>query len=216
MVRLAKVAARQSSRPQGALGRLWGPLLDRSTQTANRHALEALALRGDDDLLEIGFGGGRLLSQILDSTNGRVAGLELSETMIRRAQRRFRDEIESERLRVVRGDAARIPFPDGSFDRVVSVHTIYFWPDVHAGLHEIARVLRPTGTLVLATATQEFLSRRRMSQHGYRLFADQELRDALTSTGFEDARVERKDTIVISRGTRPSPLLPPGFETSPE
>lgn len=215
-MRLAKIAARQSSRPQGALGRLWGPLLDRSTQTANRHALEALALRGDDDVLEIGFGGGRLLSHILESANGRIAGLELSETMIRRAQRRFRDEIESERLRVVRGDAAaRIPFADGSFDWVVSVHTIYFWPDVHAGLREIARVLRPTGTLVLATATQEFLSRRRMSQHGYRLFTDQELRDGLTSAGFEEARVERKHTIVISRGTRPSPLLPPGFETSP-
>lgn len=202
MAPLAKIVARQSSRPRGVLGRLWGPLLDRGTRTANRHALQALALQSGEDVLEVGFGGGRLLSHILDATGGHVAGLELSDAMMRRGRRRFRREIESGRLRLVEGSAARIPFPDGSFDRVVSVHTIYFWPDPQAGLREIARVLRPAGTLVLATATKEFLSRRRASQHGYRLFADPELRDALEEAGLQDASVERHDTIVISRGTR--------------
>lgn len=203
MAQLAKTIARQSSRPRGVLGRLWGPLLDRSTRTANRHAFEALALEDDADVLEVGFGGGRLLSHILSATGGRVAGLELSDTMIRRAQRRFRREIQLERLRLVEGDVTAIPFADACFDRVVSVHTIYFWPDTQAGLREIARALRPTGKLVLGTATKEFLSHRRASQHGYRLFPESELRDALERAGFDEVAVDRHDTVVISRGMRP-------------
>ena len=64
-------------------------------------------------------------------------------------------------------------------------------------------MLRPGGEVVLATATKEFLSRRRASQHGYRLFAERELGEALEGAGFRAVSVERHDTIVISRGTRP-------------
>ena len=86
MARIAKAAARQSRRPRGVLGRLWGPLLDRATRNANGLAFEALALDGDVAMLEIGFGGGRLLSRILAATTGPVAGLELSKEFL--SQRR--------------------------------------------------------------------------------------------------------------------------------
>lgn len=204
MAALAKLAARQSSRPRGALGRLWGLLLDRGTRVANRRALEALELGGDVEVLEIGFGGGRLLSYILAATDGRVAGLELSEVMIRRSERRFRDEIDGGRLRLAHGDVTALPFEGASFDRVVSVHTIYFWSDTEAGLREILRTLRPGGRLILGTATKAFLAGRRASQHGYRLFTESELRDALERAGFDDIVVERHDTVVISSGMRPA------------
>ena len=205
--RLAKTIARQSSRPRGALGRLWGPLLDRGTRTANHHAFDALALDRDVDVLEIGFGGGRLLSRVLDATDGQVAGLELSDVMMRRAERRFRRARQAGRLQLMRGDVAALPFDDASFDRVVSVHTIYFWRDVERALREIARVLRPGGELVLGTATKEFLSKRRASQHGYRLFDEGELRDAFERASFEDVAITRHETIVISSGRRLGPLL---------
>ena len=203
MAQLAKLIARQSSRPRGAVGRLWGPLLDRGTRVANRHVYEALELDEQVDVLEIGFGGGRLLSQILGATNGAVAGLELSDVMVRRAERRFRNEIAAGRLLVAQGDVAALPFDDGSFDRVVSVHTIYFWPDTDSGLREISRTLRPGGRLVLGTATKEFLSQRRSSQHGYRLFTEPQLQEALEGAGFSDVLVERHETVVVSRATRP-------------
>ena len=204
MSQLAKLIARQSSRPRGIVGRVWGPLLDRSTRTANHYAFDALALERDLDVLEVGFGGGRLLSRVLAATDGRVAGIEVSDVMISRAQRRFGRHVEAGRLRLAQADVAAMPFDDGSFDRVVSVHTIYFWADVAAGLREIARVLRPNGTLVLGTATKEFLSRRRASEHGYRLFTEAELQDALARAGFADVTMDRHETAVVSRGTRPA------------
>ena len=203
MSALAKVFARQSSRPRGALGRLWGPLLDRTTRTANERVFEALALDGDVDVLEVGFGGGRLLARMLDATRGQVAGVELSDVMVARAKRRFRGAARSDRLRLARGEVAMLPFDDASFDRVVTVHTIYFWPSTEAGLREILRVLRPGGMLVVGTATKEFLSERPISRHGYRLFDDAELRELLERAGFTDVSVERNETSVVSRGRRP-------------
>ena len=202
MAGIAKVIARQSRRPRGVLGRLWGPLLDRTTRTANGLVFEALALDGDVDVLEVGFGGGGLLARILDATQGHAAGLELSDVMVKRGERRFQREIRTGRLRLVQGEVSAMPFDDASFDRVASVHAIYFWPDTEAGLREILRTLRPGGALVLGTATKEFLSARRIAEHGYRLFSEPELHDALARAGFAEVAVERHDTVVITRAVK--------------
>ncbi len=47
------------------------------------------------------------------------------------------------------GDVAALPFPDGSFDLVVSTFSMHHWSDPAAGLGEIARVLRPAGRALI-------------------------------------------------------------------
>ena len=51
---------------------------------------------------------------------------------------------------LVRGDALRLPFPDGSFDRVMSICAIEHFGDGGRALDEMARVLRPGGELVMS------------------------------------------------------------------
>ncbi|HEX6522461.1 MAG TPA: class I SAM-dependent methyltransferase [Streptosporangiaceae bacterium] len=51
---------------------------------------------------------------------------------------------------LVRGDALRLPFPDASFDRVMSICAIEHFEDGARALDEMARVLRPGGELVLS------------------------------------------------------------------
>jgi len=51
---------------------------------------------------------------------------------------------------LVRGDALRLPFPDGSFDRVMSICAIEHFDDGGRALDEMARVLRPGGELVMS------------------------------------------------------------------
>jgi SAM-dependent methyltransferase len=51
---------------------------------------------------------------------------------------------------LVRGDALRLPFPDGSFDRVMSICAIEHFADGGRALDEMARVLRPGGELVMS------------------------------------------------------------------
>jgi ubiquinone/menaquinone biosynthesis C-methylase UbiE len=54
-----------------------------------------------------------------------------------------------ERLRFCIGAAERLPYPDSSFDLLVSTTSFDHWSDQQAGLRECARVLMPGGHLML-------------------------------------------------------------------
>jgi SAM-dependent methyltransferase len=96
-------------------------------------------------VLEVGCGPGRL-SILLAGRHGLdVTGLDLDPAMIRRARAnadRPGDGGERRPSFLV-GDVASLPFPDGSFDLVVSTLSMHHWADPTAGLAEIGRVLRP-------------------------------------------------------------------------
>jgi SAM-dependent methyltransferase len=52
---------------------------------------------------------------------------------------------------VVVADASRLPLPDASADVALALHMLYHLPDVAAGVSELKRILRPGGTLIVAT-----------------------------------------------------------------
>ena len=49
----------------------------------------------------------------------------------------------------VQGDALALPFPDGTFDRVIASEVLEHIPDDVAAMRELARVLRPGGTMAV-------------------------------------------------------------------
>jgi len=62
---------------------------------------------------------------------------------------RFDREVRSKGL-AVEGDAARLPFPDGTFRAVIANHTFEHFDDLPAVLIEVRRVLQPTGALFVS------------------------------------------------------------------
>ena len=60
-------------------------------------------------------------------------------------------ELSPENLHVaaVQGDALAIPFPDGTFDRVICSEVLEHIPDDLGAMRELARVLRPGGTMAI-------------------------------------------------------------------
>ena len=74
---------------------------------------------------------------------GRVVGLDLNQGMLAVA-RRLRPEIEWRQ-----GDAAELPFRDGSFDAVLCQAALMFFPDRARALREMARVATPGGTVAV-------------------------------------------------------------------
>ncbi len=101
--------------------------------------------------LEIGCGGGRLLQRILDDEASRAAALDHSEEMLRLSGERNAGALREGRLDLKQGDASRLPWPDGSFDLVLSANTFFFIADPAPVLAEIRRVLVPDGRVVIGT-----------------------------------------------------------------
>jgi ubiquinone/menaquinone biosynthesis C-methylase UbiE len=163
--------ARQLGRPDGPLGRLVGRLLNRANGTAVTAAVEATGVTRGDVVADVGFGGQLGLRLLLDrvAPTGIVHGIEISQTMLAQARQRFGRELSDGRLELHDATMDRLPLPTGSLDAVVSTNTIYFVAELHVGLTEIARVLRPGGRLVLGIGDPTGMAKRPFTKYGFTL-----------------------------------------------
>jgi ubiquinone/menaquinone biosynthesis C-methylase UbiE len=125
---------------------------DQGVQAAFREIFPALAedlLHEMKDVrrgLDVGCGPGQFTIVIAEQLPGvDVHGIDLAPTMIELARRHASQSPAKDRLHFQVADVAKLPFPDGHFDAVVSSGSIKHWPDQNAGLREIHRVLAPGG-----------------------------------------------------------------------
>jgi len=103
-------------------------------------------------LLDVACGSGQL-ALIAAREGVRVTGVDIAENLIERAQARSMAENLPARFRVA--DAESLPFPDGSFDVVVSLIGAMFAPRPLLVARELTRVCVPGGTIALANWTAE-------------------------------------------------------------
>jgi MPBQ/MSBQ methyltransferase len=88
------------------------------------------------------------------------------------------------------GDAERLPFEDGAFDRYVSAGSIEYWPDPQAGIAEAHRVLREGGTGVVIGPVQPAHPILRRLSGAWMLFPPEaDYRAWFERAGFEDVDV---------------------------
>jgi SAM-dependent methyltransferase len=108
--------------------------------------VDAARVASEDRVLDVGCGTGVLARAAADrvAAEAQVTGLDLNEGMLAVA-RRLRPQIDWRH-----GDATKLPFPDGSYDVVVSQFALMYFPDRGAAIKETVRVLRPGGRLAVA------------------------------------------------------------------
>jgi len=95
-------------------------------------------------LLDVGCGTGYHLSRYRER-GFEVAGVDGSEGMLVHARQANPD------IEFLQSDVDKIPYPDGSFDLVLSIEVLRYLPDISRCIREMARVLKPGG-LCLVTA----------------------------------------------------------------
>jgi len=101
--------------------------------------------------LDAGCGDGRYLAALpsLGRVPDRVVGVDIADSILATARHATTAaEIPAE---LVRGNLERLPLGDQEFDAVVSIQVLEHLLDPAAGVAELARVLRPDGTLLLST-----------------------------------------------------------------
>ena len=190
---LAAWFARQLACPTGLFGAWFlAPLWNRRNAALSDAAFDALTPAPTDRVLEIGFGGGYLLGRFAAVlTDGALAGADVSAVMVSRARRRFRVQLRMGRLKLRCAPAEALPFDDGSFNKICSVNSVFYWSNPARAFAECRRVLTDGGVLALCLTEPRSLERRDFAQHGLKLFESDEIERLLASAGFHDCRVTR-------------------------
>jgi ubiquinone/menaquinone biosynthesis C-methylase UbiE len=136
--------------PTGLLGGGVGRLMAVKNAKMNEFAVEMLDIQPDDQALEIGFGHGRTIRMIAERAKaGFVAGVDLSDVMVRQATRYNLDLIIAGRAELCQGSVADLPYECGRFTKVLAVNNYQFWPDAELNLEEMRRVMREGGLVVI-------------------------------------------------------------------
>lgn len=128
----------------------WAPVYDlafTAVMRAGRRAAVEAVVQAGTRILDVGVGTGLELPMF--PSTARVVGIDLAETMLRRAGERVRRDglAQVDGLGVM--DATRMAFADAAFDAAVVPYVLTVVPEPAAMMDEIMRVVRPGGAIVL-------------------------------------------------------------------
>jgi demethylmenaquinone methyltransferase/2-methoxy-6-polyprenyl-1,4-benzoquinol methylase len=133
--------ARTLFAPLGATYDRVGATLSLGQDPRWRRAMVARVPHDGGHVLDVATGTGLVAEQLL-AHGHRVTGLDQSPGMLAVARQRFGDRVE-----LVQASATALPFPDASFDHLTFTYLLRYVDDPGATLVELARVVRPGGTV---------------------------------------------------------------------
>ena len=107
-----------------------------------RFLVSCLDVGPRDTVLDVATGTGAVASELLEQSSCTVVGLDQSPEMLAEARRRLPTSVT-----LVEGRAEQLPFPDAAFDALTFTYLLRYVTDPGATLRELARVVRPGGTI---------------------------------------------------------------------
>ena len=190
--RIARFLWAQFRKPSGLFGRLIGNRMADGNVYDAQWTVSLLDIQPEHHVLEIGFGPGVSTHYAAEkATKGFVAGIDHSETMVQAARQRNIETIQAGRIDLKQGDVASLPYPDETFDKAFSIHSIYFWAKPIECLQELRRVLKPGGLLAVTIQPKDKWDELQQRESSLRtLYFSADLVTMFDAAGFRKVRVE--------------------------
>jgi len=193
---------------------VWRPFLTRigswlSMAEEAEIILEYSALRDSLNVADLACGTGRYARAFARRCpRGRVYGVDLSVNMLREA-RRESCRAALPNITLLRGDIHRLPFPDGSIDRVNCCGVLHLFANTKPVWREIARVLAPKGIFtgwVLTYAPNAFsrIQERLRDRIFLHLFKPEQLAADLAQVGLVDFGHEQHHLWLLFKAVKAS------------
>lgn len=130
--------------------RRWAPVYDRTFGKIIESAVRQVTARANQfsgKLLEVGVGTGLALPHYAPGL--RVTGIDLSPHMLERARERMTERPRHNVEALLEMDATALDFPDATFDLTVAMFVMTVVPDPVQVMHELARVTKPGGAVLI-------------------------------------------------------------------
>jgi demethylmenaquinone methyltransferase/2-methoxy-6-polyprenyl-1,4-benzoquinol methylase len=102
---------------------------------------------GSGLVLDVASGTAGVALELAARTGARVVGVDLTEGMLRQGRANVAAAGMGPRIGLVTGRAEQLPFPDASFDALTFTYLLRYVDDPQATLTELARVVKPGGTM---------------------------------------------------------------------
>lgn len=133
--------------------------IEKSERALRKRSLNLLNIQKGEIILEIGFGKGTALVDIvkLVGEDGKVYGIDLTPEMVDSAKKKLLRAGLIKNVNLFEGDARELPFNNNMFDGVYISSTLELFdtPDIPVVLKEIRRVLNPIGRLCVVSIPKE-------------------------------------------------------------
>ena len=178
--------------------RYWRPALARAVKGFTgpgmdeevRIARLLMGLGSGDTVLDVACGPGNFTRRFgsIVGPGGLAVGIDASETMLAKGAAELEGS-EHDNVALIRGDATKLPFRDGTVDAACCFAALHLFADPFEALDEMRRVLAPSGRVAIMTSVRRQLApsvvRPAVERaSGMRLFESDEIVAALTDRGF--------------------------------
>ena len=190
---LAGLWNQQYRSPSGMMGWLAGERMVRQHRPETAWTMNLLEVQPTDTVLEVGFGAGQAIKLAAEkASDGRVMGIDLSEVMVRVATKRNAQAVKAGRVALAQGNMTALPFEDQHFDKIMTIHTFYFWSEPSQPLRELYRVLKTGGRLVITLSTGKINARGEVEVWPPLQSAlEEQVMPGMQREGFQVVRLER-------------------------
>lgn len=189
---------KQFGRPSGDDGRKVLESMNDHHRELAEWALSVLPDIRPSAILDIGCGGGMLISLLGKEYDGCIRGIDISADAVDVATSYNRELVDSGRCSITTNSVSDIPYKDGTFGLVTAFETYFFWPDLANDIKEAARVLSDDGVMLIVSETyphERFKERndRLIKEYGMNILENNELAELMEDSGLEVEIVEIED-----------------------
>jgi len=181
-----KIIAQHLACPKGDFGLKVAKGMNVLNHFISKNTYQFLEIKNKDVILEIGFGNGNFIPEILNLGNKvSYTGIEISETMLAEARRSNHQFLDTGNLDLIKADIENMPFWEGTFNKICTVNTIYFWKNPKAALDEVYRVLQKDGIFIIAF--RPFIEGQSVdfSEYGFQEYTLEDVETLLKESNFE-------------------------------
>jgi len=195
MFRPLRFLSLQARKPTGLFGQyVMTRIFNSVNADLNSFVKETLGLKINDNILDIGFGPGRLINDMAGIiTEGVIDVIDFSDTMLSQASKLNKYYISIGTVKLQKGECSNLPYDNETFDKLCSVNTLYFWNEPDKYFQEMFRVLKNGGKIVIGFRDAKQMKLLNLSKDIFNTYSLDEVIDLLSNSGFSNSHIVKKN-----------------------
>jgi ubiquinone/menaquinone biosynthesis C-methylase UbiE len=184
--RFIKYVGKNFAKPNGIGGKITTKIMNIMNQRQYKSILRNINLEQNNNILDIGFGNGYLLTKLFEKNIPiKLYGIEISEDMFNMVSIKNRRIIEKGDLKIFLENISKTSFEQNTFDKIYTINTVYFWAKLEECFYEIKRILKSDGIFLNVIYSKNFLDKIQYTKYGFNKYTIEEMEKITQENGMK-------------------------------